>query len=102
MKATLVALALISTIAVGMPVAHADVVTVWNETALGAIRTAGSPPTAASRNLAILHCADPRRDQRVPLKPRILSAHRDCRAPEPEAHFGRGRGHDRGARQSSS
>jgi PAP2 superfamily len=57
MKATLVALALIPTIAVGMPVAHADVVTVWNEAALDAIRARNTPPPAAARNLAILHAS---------------------------------------------
>jgi hypothetical protein len=35
----------------------ADVVTDWNGAALQAIRTGNTPPPAASRNLAILHCA---------------------------------------------
>jgi membrane-associated phospholipid phosphatase len=55
MKARLVALALISTIVLGVPVAQADVVTDWNEVALDAIRTRNTSPPAAARNLAILH-----------------------------------------------
>ncbi|MBL8899996.1 MAG: phosphatase PAP2 family protein [Planctomycetes bacterium] len=35
----------------------ADVVTDWNEAALAAIRSGNTPPPAAARNLAILHCA---------------------------------------------
>ncbi len=35
-----------------------DVVTEWNLAALDAIRTQNTPPTAASRHLAILHAAD--------------------------------------------
>src|SRR5216110_1456912 len=36
-------------------VAHADVVTEWNNAALDAIRTGHAPPPIASRSLAILH-----------------------------------------------
>src|SRR5438094_10672172 len=36
-------------------VAHADVVTTWNEAALNAIRADKMPPPRASRALAILH-----------------------------------------------
>jgi hypothetical protein len=37
--------------------ASADVVTDWNGAALDAIRSGNTPPPAAARNLAILHCA---------------------------------------------
>ncbi|MBL8896138.1 MAG: vanadium-dependent haloperoxidase [Planctomycetes bacterium] len=37
--------------------ASADVVTDWNGAALQAIRAGNTPPPAASRNLAILHCS---------------------------------------------
>ena len=37
--------------------ARGDVVTEWNQAALDAIRAQNTPPTAASRYLAILHAA---------------------------------------------
>lgn len=57
MKAILVELAMISALAVGISAARADVVTVWNEAALDAIRAGNTPPPAAARNLAILHAS---------------------------------------------
>lgn len=41
----------------GAPNLHADVVLDWNHAALNAIRANGTPPPAASRQLAILHVA---------------------------------------------
>jgi hypothetical protein len=39
------------------PLAHADIVTEWNEAALNAIRATGAPPPKASRALAMSHLA---------------------------------------------
>jgi hypothetical protein len=56
MYTKMLALAL-SAIALGAEVAHADVVTVWNEATLDGIRARNTSPPAAARNLAILHVA---------------------------------------------
>ncbi len=56
MKTQVLAL-MMSAIALGAPVARADVVTDWNEAALDAIRARNTPPPAAARNLAIVHAA---------------------------------------------
>lgn len=51
-----IALAL-ALILAGPPSAWADAVTDWNAVLLAAIRTAGTPPPAAARHLAIVHVA---------------------------------------------
>ena len=56
MYTKVLALAL-SAIALGAELAHADVVTEWNEATLDVIRARNTPPPAAARNLAMVHVA---------------------------------------------
>jgi hypothetical protein len=51
------ALAALAVALYGAETASADVVTEWNEAALGAIRSNNSPPPMAARNLAMVHLA---------------------------------------------
>lgn len=56
MYTKVLALAL-SAIALNAELAHADVVTEWNEATLDVIRARNTPPPAAARNLAMVHVA---------------------------------------------